>query len=214
MLTLFQNTNSIVNHFMSELRDVEVQKDRARFRINLERIGEIMAYEISKKLNYATKEITTPLGIANTPLMTSQPVIATILRAGLPLHKGLMNYFEYADAAFIAAFRKEKKSNELVIQMDYVAAPPADGRVLIMADPMLATGSSMVMAVKELMSRSKYSEVHLVSVIASTAGLEYVQRNLPKAHIWLAALDDELTTRSYIVPGLGDAGDLCYGEKE
>lgn len=199
---------------MAELRDVNIQQDRARFRRNLERIGEIMAYEISKKLNYNPVEVQTPLGIANTSLLTAAPVIATILRAGLPLHQGLMNYFDNADAAFIAAFRKEKKSNELVIQMDYVAAPPADGRVLIMADPMLATGSSMVMGVKELMSRSNYSEVHLVSVIASTAGLEYVQRNLPKAHIWLAALDDELTTRSYIVPGLGDAGDLCFGPKE
>lgn len=213
-LTLFQNTNSIINHYIAELRDVNVQQDRARFRKNLERIGEAIAYEISKTLKYEKAEVTTPLGISETSLLTSQPVVATILRAGLPLHQGIMNVFDKADAAFIAAYRKEAKKAELTIQMDYVAAPAADGRVLILADPMLATGMSMVMAVKQLMDRSEYSEVHVVSVIASTIGLNYVQRNLPKAHIWLAALDDELTTKSYIVPGLGDAGDLCYGVKE
>ncbi len=213
-LTLFQNTNSIINHYIAELRDVNIQQDRVRFRRNLERIGEAIAYEISKTLKYEKAEVTTPLGISETSLLNSQPVVATILRAGLPLHQGIMNVFDKADAAFIAAYRKEAKKSELTIQMDYVAAPAADGRVLILADPMLATGMSMVMAVKQLMDRSEYSEIHIVSVIASSIGLAYVQRNLPKAHIWLAALDEELTTKSYIVPGLGDAGDLCFGEKE
>lgn len=213
MLTNFQNTNSVVNQFVAELRDDNIQKDRARFRLNLERIGEVMAYEISKKLKYDSVEVTTPLGISNTSLIADQPVLATILRAGLPLHQGLLRFFDKSDCAYISAFRKTKKDHSFVIEMEYVAVPELEDRVLIVSDPMLATGSSMVLCIKELMSRAKFSQIHIVSVIGSTIGVQYVQRNIPKAHIWIAAIDDELTTKSYIVPGLGDAGDLAFGEK-
>lgn len=213
MLTNFQNTNSVINQFVAELRDENIQKDRTRFRLNLERIGEVMAYEISKKLKYDSVEVTTPLGISNTALVADQPVLATILRAGLPLHQGLLRFFDKSDCAYISAFRKTKKDHSFVIEMEYVAVPELENRVLIVSDPMLATGSSMVLCIKELMSRAKFSQIHIVSVIGSTIGVQYVQRNIPKAHIWIAAIDDELTTKSYIVPGLGDAGDLAFGEK-
>lgn len=213
MLTNFQNSNSIINQYIAELRDVNVQQDRQRFRLNMERIGEIMGYEISKKLKYESEDITTPLGISNTAVLKDQPVIATILRAGLPLHQGLQRVFDKADSAYISAFRKTKKDNSFVIEMEYVAVPNLENKVLIVSDPMLATGSSMVLCIKELMSRAKFTQIHIVSVIASTIGVQYVQRNLPKAHLWLGAIDDELTTKSYIVPGLGDAGDLAFGEK-
>lgn len=214
MLTNFQTSNSIINQFVAELRDVEIQQDRQRFRLNMERIGEIIAYEISKKLKYESEDITTPLGISSTAILKEQPVLATILRAGLPLHNGLQRVFDKADSAYISAFRKTKKDNSFIIEMEYVAVPELENKVLIVSDPMLATGSSMVLCIKELMSRAKFSQIHIVSVIASTIGVQYVQRNLPKAHLWLAAIDDELTTKSYIVPGLGDAGDLAFGEKQ
>lgn len=214
MLTNFQNSNSIINQFVAELRDEVIQQDRQRFRFNMERVGEIIAYEISKKLKYESEDITTPLGISSTAILKDQPVLATILRAGLPLHNGLQRVFDKADSAYISAFRKTKKDNSFIIEMEYVAVPELENKVLIVSDPMLATGSSMVLCVKELMSRAKFSQVHIVSVIASTVGVQYVQRNLPKAHLWLAAIDDELTTKSYIVPGLGDAGDLAFGEKK
>lgn len=213
MLTNFQNTNSVINQYVAELRDVNVQQDRNRFRLNMERIGEIIAYEISKKLRYESEEVTTPLGISSTALLKEQPVLATILRAGLPLHQGLLRIFDKADCAYISAFRKTKKDNSFIIEMEYVASPELDNRILIVSDPMLATGSSMLLCIKELMNKGKIAQVHIVSVIASTIGVQYIQRNLPKAHLWLAAIDDELTTKSYIVPGLGDAGDLAFGEK-
>ncbi len=213
MLTNFQNSNSIINQYVAELRDEDIQKDRQRFRFNMERVGEIIAYEISKKLKYESEDITTPLGISSTAILKEQPVLATILRAGLPLHNGLQRVFDKADSAYISAFRKTKKDNSFIIEMEYVAVPELENKVLIVSDPMLATGSSMVLCIKELMSRAKFTQVHIVSVIASTIGVQYVQRNLPKAHLWLAAIDDELTTKSYIVPGLGDAGDLAFGEK-
>lgn len=214
MLTNFQLSNSIINQYVAELRDVVIQQDRQRFRLNMERIGEIMGYEISKKLKYESEDVVTPLGISNTAILKAQPVLATILRAGLPLHSGLQRVFDKADSAYISAFRKTKKDNSFVIEMEYVAVPDLEGKVLIVSDPMLATGSSMVLCIKELMSRAKFSQVHIVSVIGSTIGVQYVQRNLPKAHLWMAAIDDELTTKSYIVPGLGDAGDLSFGEKQ
>lgn len=214
MLTNFQLSNSIINQYVAELRDVVIQQDRQRFRLNMERIGEIMGYEISKKLTYESEDIVTPLGISNTAVLKAQPVLATILRAGLPLHNGLQRVFDKADSAYISAFRKTKKDNSFVIEMEYVAVPDLEGKVLIVSDPMLATGSSMVLCIKELMSRAKFSQVHIVSVIGSTIGVQYVKRNLPKAHLWMAAIDDELTTKSYIVPGLGDAGDLSFGEKQ
>ncbi|MFW0714295.1 uracil phosphoribosyltransferase [Pedobacter sp. N23S346] len=213
MIFNLSKTKSIANTFIAELRDENIQKDSMRFRKNLERIGEFFAYEISKSLTYISKEVTTPLGISNCEVLAQQPVLATILRAGLPLQQGLLNIFDQAECCFISAFRKVKKSGEFVIQMDYISTPDLDGRVLIVADPMLATGQSMVMCCKELMSRYEISELHIVAAIASAEGVTHVRANLPKAKLWLGAIDEEMTSKSYIVPGLGDAGDLAYGEK-
>ncbi|WP_316844843.1 uracil phosphoribosyltransferase [Pedobacter psychrodurus] len=206
-------TKSIANTFIAELRDENIQKDSMRFRKNLERLGEFFAYEISKSLQYTTKEIVTPLGVSPCEVLAQQPVLATILRAGLPLQQGLLNIFDQAECCFISAYRKVKKSGDFVIQMDYISTPDLDGKVLIMADPMLATGQSMVMCCKELMNRYKIAELHIVAAIASTEGVTHVRANLPKAKLWLGAIDEEMTSKSYIVPGLGDAGDLAYGEK-
>lgn len=213
MIFNLSKTKSIANTFVAELRDQEIQKDSMRFRKNLERVGEFFAYEISKNLAYKLKEVTTPLGLSQCEVLEHQPVLATILRAGLPLQQGLLNIFDQAECCFISAYRKVEKSGDFVIQMDYVSTPDLDGRVLIMADPMLATGQSMVMCCKELMNRYKISELHIVAAIASTEGVMHVRANLPKAKLWLGAIDEEMTSKSYIVPGLGDAGDLAYGEK-
>jgi uracil phosphoribosyltransferase len=213
MMFLLNKTNSVANHFLSELRNVDTQQDSMRFRRNMERLGEIFAYEISKKLSFEEFEVQTPLGLANVNLMPQMPVLATILRAGLPLHQGLLNVFDQADSAFIAAYRKTKKSGDFVIQMEYVSTPNLDGKTVIISDPMLATGKSMVMCCKELMATYQIKNLHIVSVIASQEGVEHVKANLPKAHLWLGAIDEEMTTKSYIVPGLGDAGDLAFGEK-
>jgi len=204
---------SIANTFIAELRDENIQKDSMRFRKNMERIGEFFAYEISKSLQYTPTEITTPLGISKCEVLAEQPVLATILRAGLPIQQGLLNIFDKAECCFISAYRKVKKSGDFIIQMDYISTPDLDGKVLIMADPMLATGQSMVMCCKELTNRYKISELHIVAAIASTEGVAHVRANLPKAKLWLGAIDEEMTSKSYIVPGLGDAGDLAYGEK-
>ncbi|MBC6110600.1 uracil phosphoribosyltransferase [Pedobacter fastidiosus] len=213
MIFNLSKTKSIANTFVAELRDQEIQKDSMRFRKNLERVGEFFAYEISKNLAYKSKEVTTPLGLSQCEVLEHQPVLATILRAGLPLQQGLLNIFDQAECCFISAYRKVEKSGDFVIQMDYVSTPDLDGRVLIMADPMLATGQSMVMCCKELMNRYNISELHIVAAIASTEGVMHVRANLPKAKLWLGAIDEEMTSKSYIVPGLGDAGDLAYGEK-
>lgn len=207
-------SNSLLNYFVSELRDENVQKDRMRFRKNLERIGEVMAYEISKKLKYEKKKITTPLGIASVSVPREQPVVSTILRAGLPLHRGILNYFDRADNGFISAYRKHKKDGSFEIKVEYLSAPDINGRILILADPMLASAQSMVLAYKAILQRGTPSQVHLVSIIASKQGLAYLKTHLsPKINIWIAALDEELTVQSYIVPGLGDAGDLAFGDK-
>ncbi|GGH14315.1 MULTISPECIES: uracil phosphoribosyltransferase [Pedobacter] len=206
-------TKSIANTFITELRDENIQKDSMRFRKNMERLGGFFAYEISKSLKYTTKDITTPLGVSPCEVLVQQPVLATILRAGLPLQQGLLNIFDRAECCFISAYRKVKKSGDFVIQMDYISTPDLDGKVLIMADPMLATGQSMVMCCKELINRYKIEELHIVAAIASTEGVAHVRANLPKAKLWLGAIDEEMTSKSYIVPGLGDAGDLAYGEK-
>ncbi|PWS32957.1 uracil phosphoribosyltransferase [Pedobacter paludis] len=213
MIFNLSKTKSIANTFVAELRDQEIQKDSMRFRKNLERVGEFFAYEISKTLTYKSKEVTTPLGLSPCEVLEHQPVLATILRAGLPLQQGLLNIFDQAECCFISAYRKVEKSGDFIIQMDYVSTPDLDGRVLIMADPMLATGQSMVMCCKELINRYKISELHIVAAIASTEGVMHVRANLPKAKLWLGAIDEEMTSKSYIVPGLGDAGDLAYGEK-
>lgn len=206
--------NSIINQFVAELRDVNIQSDRMRFRRNLERIGEIFAYEISKTITWEMKDVTTPLGTANVPLMAEQPIVGTILRAGLPLHTGLLNYFDGADNAFISAYRKHHKDGSFDIKLEYVGSPSLENRILILCDPMLATGSSMVMTYKALMEKGIPKHTHIVCALASIEGIEYVKRNLPEnVTIWAAAIDEELTAQSYIVPGLGDAGDLAYGSK-
>ncbi|MEO5911156.1 MAG: uracil phosphoribosyltransferase [Pelobium sp.] len=213
MMFLLNKTDSIANHYLAEMRDANLQQDSMRFRRNLERMGEILAYEISKKLGYEEFEIQTPLGLANINMVKQMPVLATILRAGLPLHQGLLNIFDQSESAFIAAYRKTKKSGDFVIQMEYVSTPDLDGRTVIISDPMLATGRSMVLCCKELMANYKIKALHIVAVIASQEGVEHVKANLPKANLWLGAIDEEMTTKAYIVPGLGDAGDLAYGEK-
>ena len=206
--------NSVANRFLAELRSAEIQKDRMRFRRNLERIGEILAYEISRSLDYELVEIETQLGVASHFLPTQRVVLATILRAWLPFHQGMLNYFDNADNAFISAYRRHHKDGSFEIQLDYVSTPNLDGCVLILADPMLATGASLNLAIKELMNYGQPAAIHVATVIASTAGLDAVRRRYPKAKIWMGALDEELTAKSYIVPGLGDAGDLAYGEKQ
>jgi uracil phosphoribosyltransferase len=206
--------NSIINQFVAELRDVSIQNDRMRFRKNLERIGEIFAYEISKTLLFEEREVTTPLGIANVPVLVNQPIVGTILRAGLPLHYGLLNYFDQADNAFISAYRKHHKDGTFDIKLEYVGSPSLENRELILCDPMLATGSSIVMTYKALMDKGIPKHTHIVCALASVQGIEYVKRNMPESvTIWAAAIDEELTAQSYIVPGLGDAGDLAFGSK-
>jgi len=207
--------NSLLNQFIGELRDINIQHDSMRFRRNLERIGEIFAYEISKTFTYNSKDITTSLGIANMRLMEQQPVLATILRAGLPVHQGLLNYFDHAENAFIAAYRKHHKDNSFEIQLHYMTAPNLEDRILILSDPMLASGKSMLLAFEELLNNGTPSHTHFISIIASSQGVEYLQKNLRTKNctIWVGAIDEELTAQSYIVPGLGDAGDLAFGIK-
>lgn len=207
--------SSIVNQFISELRDVEIQKDRMRFRRNLERMGEITAYEISKSLEYIEKEVVTPLGTAMVPVLKAQPVLGTILRAGLPLHNGLLNYFDHADNAFISAYRKHHKDGSFNVKVEYMSCPMLHERVLILSDPMLATGTSMVLTYKALLNMGKPSHTHIVCALASTEGIDYVKKHLSSSiTIWAGAVDDEMTAQAYIVPGLGDAGDLAFGGKE
>jgi uracil phosphoribosyltransferase len=214
MSRILSHENSLVNVFISELRDETIQKDSMRFRRNLERLGEIIAYEISKHLEYSEKEVTTPLGIANVPVLKDQPVIATILRAGLPVHQGMLNYFDQAENAFVSAYRKHHKDNSFEIKVEYMSSPDLNDKVLIICDPMLATGQSMLLAYKALIQRGKPRHIHVVGLIASVEGLTYVKSHFPEnTTFWMGAVDDELTVKSYIVPGLGDAGDLAYGTK-
>jgi uracil phosphoribosyltransferase len=213
MIFDLSKTTSIANIFVAELRDLDIQKDSMRFRRNLERLGEFFAWEISKSLSYVSIDTQTPLGIAKTQDLEEQPVIATILRAGLPMQQGLLNIFDRAGSAFISAYRKTHTTGPINIQVDYVSAPDLEGKVVILADPMLATGLSMVMCCKELISEYKVKELHIVVAIASVEGLRHLRANLPAAKIWVGAIDEEMTSKSYIVPGLGDAGDLAYGPK-
>ena len=209
--------NSIINNYIAELRNVEVQGDRMRFRRNLERIGELIAYEISKTLDYETVCVTTPLGEKEMNILVDQPVLATIMRAGLPLHQGFLTVFDKADNAFIAAYRKYDKNEDFEIRIEYYSAADIHGRVLMLVDPMLATGSSLVQCLDGLLhDEMTPKKLHLVSVIASAEGVDYVKKKLNKydATLWIGNIDDELTAKAYIVPGLGDAGDLAYGEKE
>ncbi len=204
---------TIGNRYIAELRNVQIQGDRMRFRRNLERIGEILAYEISRTLSYKEEEVETPLGIAKTELSTDKIVLGTILRAGLPLHQGLLNVFDRADNAFISAYRKHHKDGSFEIKMEYVSCPDLTDSVLILADPMLATGASMAIAIEGLAEYGTPKAIHVVTAIASESGIKHIRRLYPKAHIWVGDIDEELTAKSYIVPGLGDAGDLCYGAK-
>jgi uracil phosphoribosyltransferase len=214
MVHVLGASNSIFNQFIAEIRDVDVQKDSMRFRRNIERMGEIFAYEISKKMNYELREVNTPLGIANVSVPKEQQVVATILRAGLPLHQGVLNYFDKAQNAFISAYRRHHKDGSFDIQVEYLASPDLNGKFLILCDPMLASGSSMVLTYQALLRRGIPAHTHIVSVIASSEGLEYVKKHLPEnVTLWIGAIDEELTAQSYIVPGLGDAGDLAFGEK-
>ena len=214
MVNILNHHNSILNRFIAEIRDAIIQKDRMRFRRNLERIGEIAAVEISRKMNYEAKEVVTPLGIANVQLPKDLPVLATILRAGLPMHQGLLNYFDDADNAFISAYRKHHKDGSFDIRLEYVSSPDLNNRLVILSDPMLATGQSIVMTYKAMLEKGRPSHTHIVAALASTEGVEYVKKHLPQGiTLWIGAVDEELTAQSYIVPGLGDAGDLAFGEK-
>ena len=207
--------NSVLNQFIAEIRDKQIQNDSMRFRRNLERRGEIFAYEISKTLEYTKTEVATPLGIAECNLPADNVVVSTILRAGLPLHTGILNYFDRAQNAFVAAYRKYGKDNKFTIQFEYASTPSLEGKVLIIADTMLATGSSLVLAYQKLCESGEPAHTHLVCPIASEQSLGYLSKHLPhkKVTLWVAAVDQELTNKSYIVPGLGDAGDLAFGSK-
>jgi len=213
MVVNLSEQNSLLSNWIAEIRDEEVQKDRMRFRRNLERIGEVAAYEISKTLSFVDNEVQTPLGTANVKVLKEQPVVTTILRAGLPLHAGILNYFDRADNGFISAYRKHQRDGSFEISLEYVSCPDLEGRVVIISDPMLATGASLVKTIQYLREEGHPSEMHVVVAIACTVGIEYVLRSEPNCKIWCGAIDDELTAKGYIVPGLGDAGDLAFGVK-
>ena len=214
MINDLSKQSSVLNMYMAEMRDVNVQKDSLRFRRNLERIGEILGYEVSKKLEYVLTEVTTPLGIAQVNVLKEQPVVATILRAGLPLHQGVLNVLDKAENAFVSAYRQHHKDGSFDVHVEYMACPSIEGKELILCDPILATGTSMVLTYQALLRRGKPKHIHVVSVVSSMFGIDYVKKNLPEnCTIWTCAIDEELTAQSYIVPGLGDAGDLAYGIK-
>lgn len=214
MIHNLSKSNSIFSTFMAELRDIEIQKDPMRFRRNLERVSEILGYELSKKLSYVESDVETPLGTASVPLLKDQPVLATILRAGLGMHIGLMNYFDRAESAFVSAYRKHTTPEDFEVYVEYMAAPAIDNKVLIISDPMLATGTSMALVYKALLQQGKPKRVIVVSAIATKDALDLLKKQLPEStEYYIGAIDDELTAESYIVPGLGDAGDLAYGVK-
>lgn len=214
MIHNLSNTKSIFSTFLAEIRDVDIQKDAMRFRRNLERISEVLGYELSKKLTYEDQLVKTPLGELDIPQLKTQPVLATILRAGLGMHQGLLNYFDKADSAFISAYRKHSTAEDFEIYVEYLASPKIDKRVLIISDPMLATGSSMVTVYKAILKQGIPIKTYVVAAIATPDALEYCQAHLPdNTEYFVGAIDMELTAQSYIVPGLGDAGDLAYGEK-
>jgi uracil phosphoribosyltransferase len=201
---------------MAELRDVNIQRDSMRFRRNLERLGEIFAYEISKKMEYKDVDIETPLGVAHLKVLSKQPVLATILRAGLPLYRGLHNYFDRAENAFVSAYRKYDSDGEFIIKLDYISSPSIQDKVLIISDPMLATGGSLIASLKGLFEKGQPSHTHIVSVLSCDEGIENLKKSfsLKNITIWTGSIDDELTAKAYIVPGLGDAGDLAFGQKD
>jgi len=215
MVTILSHTKSILNQFIAELRDSEIQKDSMRFRRNLERIGELFAYEISRKLIYEDKEVTTPLGIATVPLLAEYPVLATILRAGLPFHQGFLNIFDKSENGFISAFRKYEKDGSFTINLEYASIPETENKIVILSDTMVASGSSMTLAYRELIANGKPKHTYITTILASVEGLEQVKKVIThdKVSILVGVIDDELTAQSFIVPGLGDAGDLAFGKK-
>ena len=216
MLHILNSQNTVLNKFVAEIRDKSIQKDSMRFRRNLERIGEVMAYEISKTFEYAVKVVETPLGEASVAMISDQVVIATILRAGIPFHQGFLNYFDDAQNAFVSAYRKYSKDGSFHIKVEYISSCELTGKTLLLVDPMLATGTSLVLTYEALCAKGGTpAHTHVASVIASEQGVEYAMKHMPRetTTIWVAAVDEELTSRSYIVPGIGDAGDLAYGEK-
>jgi uracil phosphoribosyltransferase len=209
----FAKNNSIVNKYIAELRDAEIQEDKMRFRTNLERIASIMAYEISKTFQYTTAEVTTPLGISDVEVPDDKVIVASILRAGVPMHNGFLNVLDDVDSAFVSSYRKHHKDGNFEVKLEYVTCPDLDDTVLIIADPMVATGSSVDSAMQALLKHGQPREIHIATVIASTNGMDHLKRKFPNAHIWVGDIDSELTAKSYIVPGLGDAGDLAFGPK-
>jgi len=215
-INILDRKPSIFTQFLAEIRDVGIQADSLRFRRNLERLGEVFAYEISRVLDHEEKEVQTPLGVARVAVLKQPPVLATILRAGLPLHQGLLNYFDQAENTFISAYRKhEGDSHTFEVEIEYLSSPSIEGKTVILCDPMLASGSSMVLAWKALLERGNPAHVHVVAIIASDEGLAFTQANLPdNVTYWIGSVDHEMTDRKYIVPGLGDAGDLAYGAKD
>lgn len=216
MLHTLSEQNTVLNKFIAEIRDKNIQKDPMRFRRNLERIGEIAAYEVSKTLSYAPKLVETPLGEASVAMISDEIVLATILRAGLPFHQGFLNYFDNAQNAFVSAYRKSTKDGKFKVQVEYISCGDLEGKTLLLVDPMLATGSSLVLAYKALCEKGGTpAHTHVAAIIASEQGIDHVEKNMPRqtTTIWAAVVDEELTSRAYIVPGIGDAGDLAYGEK-
>ncbi|MGB1207167.1 MAG: uracil phosphoribosyltransferase [Chitinophagales bacterium] len=213
MVHNLSENNPLVGQFLSEIRHTEIQQDRLRFRKNLERLGNILAYEISKTFPTKKLEVSTELGIADCNVLAQQPILATILRAGLPLHNGMLQYFDKADNAFISAYRKHHKSGKFTIKLEALSCPDLDNRTLILCDPMLATGASMMVALEQLLEQGTPKMIHIATVIACSVGIGKIKAQFPNVHIWTAAIDEELTAKGYIVPGLGDAGDLAFGEK-
>ena len=211
----FAEKNSELNRFVAEIRDIHIQQDRLRFRKNLERIGEVMSYEISKDFRYSEKLVTTPLGTARVNTADDKIVIGTILRAGIPYHQGFLNYFDRAENAFVSAYRKYKDKLNFEIFIEYIASPRIDGKILILTDPMLATGGSMELSYRALLTKGEPEHIHIASVIASQKAIEYITTHFPeeKTTVWVGAIDPDLNEHSYIVPGLGDAGDLAFGDK-
>ncbi|MCF6333419.1 MAG: uracil phosphoribosyltransferase [Draconibacterium sp.] len=214
-IKILGNNHSILDQYLAEIRDISIQTDPLRFRENLYRIGEVFAYEISKELNFVVRDVQTPLGIAKVPVLAQQPVLATILRAGLAMHNGLLKIFDRAENCFISAYRKYTEGGGFKIEFEYMASPSLDDKVVILSDPMLASGRSMEIGYRALFSKGKPSHVHLVSIISSQQGVDYISKNIKDDNVtlWLGAVDEGMTSHSYIVPGLGDAGDLAYGEK-
>ena len=212
---ILNKENSLANHFLAEIRDTSIQKDRLRFRRNLERMGEIMAYEFSKVLDYSENSVKTPLGESKIPLIEQQPVLIPILRAGLPFFQGFLNYFDQASCGFIGAYREpHDEQNNFAIAMDYLSIPEIEGKIVVLLDPMLATGKSLIKTVNNLLTFGNPSQLHIIAAIAAPEGLKNLEENLNFPYsIYVGAIDEKLNSKAYIVPGLGDAGDLCYGSK-